>query len=469
MTLVDTHCHLDFEDFDSDREDVIKRASEVGVKYIINIGSSIKGSRRSIELANRYDSIYASVGIHPHDAKELTNGALSELKTLARDKKVVAIGEVGLDYYRDLSPREIQREVFRKFIRLAKETGHPLIIHCRGAKEDLSSVASAWQDLLKILKEELRPPIRGVIHCFPSDEELLKRTLDLGLYVSFTCNITFKNASKLRQLIKELVPMDRLLLETDAPFLAPEGFRGKRNEPSYITYLVSELAEVKGLTKEDIARVTSWNSMRLFGVGQEPPKEAIVYQVRNSLYINLTNRCTDDCVFCVREFTDYVMGHNLHLDKEPTAKEIIEAVGVPTRYDEIVFCGYGEPTLRLDCVIEVAKALRAKGARIRLTTNGHGNLIHKRSIVSDLVGLIDKVSVSLNAESEDVYNKICRPKFGPGTFDKIKQFVVECREALPEVEVTCIDMEGVDIKKCKRLAIEELKVSFRRRRYNVVG
>jgi len=133
-----------------------------------------------------------------------------------------------------------------------------LIIHCR----------EAGCDLLKILKEEIAPPIRGVIHCFPSDEDFLRRVLGLGFYVSFTCNITFKNASKLRQLVKGLVPMDRLLLETDAPFLAPEGFRGKRNEPSYITYLVDELASIKGLTKEDIARVTSWNSKRLFGVGE---------------------------------------------------------------------------------------------------------------------------------------------------------------------------------------------------------
>ena len=151
------------------------------------------------------------------------------------------------------------------------------------------------------------------------------------------------------------------------------------------------------------------------------------------------------------------------------AKEIIEAVGDPRRYDEIVFCGYGEPTLRLDCVIEAAKALKAKGARIRLTTNGHGDLINKRPIVGDLVGLIDRVSVSLNAPDKETYNKICRPVFGPDTFEKVKEFIVECREKLPEVEVTCVDYEGVDIKECERVAADELKVKFRLRRFNVVG
>lgn len=469
MKLVDTHCHLDFADFDADREDVIKRAAEAGVKYIINVASSIEGSRKSVELANKYDSIYASVGIHPHDAKEANDSALAELKDLAKNKKVVAIGEVGLDYYRDLSPRRIQQDVFRRFIGLAKETNLPLIIHCREAQEDSPAGASAKANLLSILREETTPPVNGVVHCFPSDKEFLRDVLDMGLHVSFTCNITFKNASALRQMVKEFMPLDKLLLETDAPFLAPEVFRGKRNEPSYLTYVAEEIAGLKGIAAEDVARVTSWNSKRLFGVGEEAPRSAIVYPIRRSLYINLTNRCTDNCVFCIRDTTDYVMGYNLRLDREPTAKEIIEAVGDPTAYEEIVFCGYGEPTLRLDCIIEVARALKKKGARIRLTTNGHGNLIYNRSIVGDLVGLIDRVSVSLNAPAAEVYSKICRPSFGLRTFEEIKKFIIECRERLPEVEVTCVDMEGIDIKECERLVREELKVQFRPRRYNVVG
>jgi len=163
------------------------------------------------------------------------------------------------------------------------------------------------------------------------------------------------------------------------------------------------------------------------------------------------------------------MGHNLKLSGEPSAREVIDAVGDPKLYDEVVFCGYGEPTLRLDCLLEVAAELKKRGASIRLTTNGHGNLINKRPIVDGLVGLIDRVSVSLNAPDEDTYNRICRPAFGPGTYAEVKKFIAECRDKLPRVEVTCVDYEGVDMKKCEKVAAEELKVSFRPRRHNVVG
>ena len=459
MRLVDTHCHLDFPEFDSDREEVIRRAKDAGIVSIINVASTLEGSKKSVALSGKYDCVYASVGIHPHDARGLNEFTFSELKDLAKKKKVVAIGEVGLDYYRNLSPAGLQQAAFRRFLHLAKETGLPLIIHCRDAREDL----------LKILKKEMAAPVKGVVHCFPADEELPNSILDLGMYVSLTCNLTFKNAAKLREMVKGLVPMDRILVETDAPYLAPEGRRGKRNEPAYMIKVVEEIAKLKGLTPEDVARVTTLNCVRLFGIGKEEAGPAIVYPIRDSLYVNLTNRCTDDCAFCVTKTTDFVMGHNLRLESEPMAKEIIEAVGDPRRYDEIVFCGYGEPTLRLDCVIEAAKALKAKGARIRLTTNGHGDLINKRPIVGDLVGLIDRVSVSLNAPDKETYNKICRPVFGPDTFEKVKEFIVECREKLPEVEVTCVDYEGVDIKECERVAADELKVKFRLRRFNVVG
>ncbi len=256
--LIDTHCHLDFKDFDKDRDDVIKRASAEGIKYIINVGSSLEGSRRASELASKYDCIFASMGIHPHEAGTVSENIISEIRDMAKGEKVVAIGEIGLDYYRNSSPREIQKSVFRKFINLSTDLNLPLIIHNREANDDT----------INILKEEAAGRARGVMHCFSGDEDFLNQCLDIGLSVSFTCNVTFKNAGRLRALIKN-VPMDRFFLETDAPFLAPQAFRGQRNEPSYLKYLAREIAAAKGITEEEVADITSKNAVNFFGLGNK--------------------------------------------------------------------------------------------------------------------------------------------------------------------------------------------------------
>ncbi len=395
--IIDTHCHLDFKDFDPDRELVIDRAKSAGVEKIINVASSIEGTHRSIELAKKYDCIYASLGVHPHEAKTVTDKVISDFKALAKGEKVIAIGEVGLDYYRNLSPKDVQIDAFKKFIKLASELDLPLILHAR----------ESGNEILDILKECSRP-IKGVMHCFSGDAKFLRDCLDLGLYVSFTCNLTFKNAKNLREIAKAL-PVERLLLETDAPFLAPQKFRGKRNEPSYLKYLVDEWARILGLSKDDIERITSHNADKLFGLGLEEASK-IAYEIRDSLYLNITNNCTNLCDFCIRNQTPFVKGHNLKLTREPSVEEILKAIGEPKRYKEIVFCGYGEPTIRLDVIKEISKELKEKGAKIRLVTNGHGDLINLRPIVKGLAGLVDKVSVSLNVDAKDKYNKICKPK-----------------------------------------------------------
>jgi TatD DNase family protein len=289
----------------------------------------------------------------------------------------------------------------------------------------------------------------------------------MGFHISFTCNLTFKNAKKLRELAK-MVPIERVLLETDAPFLAPEGIRGKRNEPAYLTYLVEEWAKITGLSKDDIERITTHNANKLFKLGLDEEKSRIAYRIRDSLYLNITNRCTNNCYFCIRTKDDFVKGHNLKLDREPVMDEILKAIGDPKKYKEIVFCGYGEPTTRLDVVKGVAKNLKAKGAAIRLVTNGHGDLINGRPIVKELVGLIDKASVSLNTDNEDEYNKICKPKFGSPTYKAVLKFIKDCMESGIETEVTCLNLPGVDIEGCKAAAAA-LGASFRQRTYGVTG
>jgi TatD DNase family protein len=258
--FTDTHAHLDLPDFDVDREEVIRRSREEGVKSIINVGSSLKGCFAAVDLASRYENIYASVGIHPHSAGEIDDNGFKQLKGLlpaplgARAKKVVAIGEVGLDFYRNLSPVDTQKELFRKFVDLSVTANLPLIIHSRQAEEET----------LEILKEKARK-LRGVVHCFSGSRDFLRSCLDLGLDISFTCNITYKKSDNLRELVK-LVPEDRLLLETDCPYLSPEGMRGKRNEPVNIKVLAGKIAELRNCSIEEIAAKTTRNAVRLFGL-----------------------------------------------------------------------------------------------------------------------------------------------------------------------------------------------------------
>lgn len=462
--LIDTHCHLDFKDFDNDRDGAIGRAISKGVVRIINVGSSLEGSRRSVDLAKKYDIIYASVGIHPHEADSVTDDAISEVKELAKEKKVVAIGEVGLDYYRNLSPKDKQVEAFKKFIHLAGSLKLPLIIHSREAD----------QDLINILKSEKTKEQSGVIHCFSGDGRFLKECLGLGFSVSFTSNLTFKKAEALREVAKT-VPVERVLLETDAPYLAPEGMRGKRNEPAYLTYLVNEWVKLTCLSKEDIGRITTHNANELFKLNLKEESSKIAYEIRDSLYLNITNECTNNCYFCIRAQTSFVKGHNLKLDKEPTIEEILKTVGDPAKYKEIVFCGCGEPTLRLDVIKAVAKTIKSQYPipntqypKIRLVTNGHGDLINRRPIVKELAGLVDNVSVSLNTDKEDLYNKACSPAFGDITYKAVIGFIRDCVASGIKAEVTCLNLPGVDLKECAAIA-KSLGASFRARVYGVTG
>ncbi len=251
--FIDTHCHLDFPEFDQDRDRVIRRAEAEGVGYIINIGSSLKGSKDSVALAKKYDSVYATVGLHPHEADKFDKKIEDDLRSLAREDKVVAIGEIGLDYFKNYSEAQNQRPQFISLLNLAKDLGLPVVIHSRQAEEDI----------LKTLKSVM--PLKAVVHCFSGDENFLKECLESGFFISFTCNITYKKADNLRRLVK-IVPLERLMLETDAPYLSPEGFRGRRNEPLQVKLLAQEIAAIKETGVEDIARVTSENAKTFFGL-----------------------------------------------------------------------------------------------------------------------------------------------------------------------------------------------------------
>jgi TatD DNase family protein len=252
--LVDTHAHLDFQQFDADRSQVIERATEAEVKAIISIGIDLATSRKNLALAERYDQVYAAAGVHPHDVAAVQEDDLQELFELVQHPRVVAIGEVGLDYYRNLSPMELQRRYFRTFLDWSLETGKPLIIHTREAEEDV----------LRLLREKSRSGWRGVFHCFPGDMHLAEQVMELGFYISFTGVITFKNA-KMAEVARE-APLDRIMVETDCPYMAPVPHRGKRNEPSYVQHVAQKLAELKNLPFASVAEATTANAQHLFGL-----------------------------------------------------------------------------------------------------------------------------------------------------------------------------------------------------------
>ncbi len=250
----DSHAHLDDSQYDRDRREMLMRARDNGISYIVNVGYDIPSSRRSVTLARSYDFIFAAVGIHPHDAADAGKNGLEEIRLLAADTKVVAIGEMGLDYYRNLSPREVQQEVFRKQIRLAAELGKPIIVHDR----------DAHGDVMQILKEEAGTT-GGVMHCFSGSMEMARECLKMGFYISIAGPVTFKNAKKLKEIAAD-VPIDRLLIETDAPYLTPEPYRGKRNESAYVAYVGKTIAELRGIPVEELAQATTSNAKRLFGI-----------------------------------------------------------------------------------------------------------------------------------------------------------------------------------------------------------
>ena len=252
--IFDSHAHYDDESFNEDRENVIKEIRENGVINVLNCGASMEGARDSFKLANKYDFFYAAVGIHPENAYELTEENYEEIKEMTKNPKVRAIGEIGLDYYwKENPPREKQKEVFRKQMELAKELNMPVVIHDR----------DAHGDTLEIMKEFTE--VKGVVHCFSGSVEFARECLKLGYYIGFTGVVTFKNSKKIVEVAKE-VPLDRMLVETDAPYMAPTPNRGKRNRSDYIKFIIEKIAKVKELSVEEVSNATIENAKNLLKI-----------------------------------------------------------------------------------------------------------------------------------------------------------------------------------------------------------
>ena len=461
--MFDSHAHLSTEFFGKEVDAVIARAVDAGVSGIVTVGSGADPAvmTEAVGLARRDPHVWAAIGVHPHEADRAGESVFRSLRELLSEPRVVALGEVGLDFHYDLSARDRQREVFERQVAMAAEVGKPLVIHCR----------EAHAEVLKILAGARLPERPGVIHCFTGDLETARKYIALGFFVSIPGVVTFRNAGALREAVERL-PAERLLAETDSPYLAPVPVRGRRNEPAFLRHTIEAIARLKRLSALDIARITEVNARRLFGIETEEVLEPRwTYPIRDSLYLNLTNRCTLHCTFCGK-FRDFVVkGHNLRIGRDPGVEEVWAAIqsADPTRYREVVFCGYGEPLLRPDVVETLARRLREAGVKwIRINTDGLANLVHGEDVLARLAGLVDELSVSLNAPDAATYARYCRSRYGEDAFRAVLEFLNSARERIPVVTATVVALPGLDIEACRRLA-ERIGVRFRVRPLDDLG
>ena len=451
--FIDTHAHLFYPNFEEDLYQVISRAQESDIDYILVPATDLKTAEQVVELTEKYEMIYGAVGIHPHDTKNWTSSLISKIEKLAKNKKIVAIGEIRLDYYYDFSPKEKQIEAFKAQIELALKLNLPVIIHNRDSDEDV----------MEIIRSYCGTGLKAQFHCFNGSIEDAMELVGMNFMISFTGNITFKKADNLRKILQH-IPPENLLLETDSPFMTPVPHRGKRNEPSYVKYIAEQIAELHKLRLIDIARITSFNAFRTFGIGSKS-ESALTYTLGNSLYINVTNRCNAHCVFCKRKENPILRGYNLGMERseEPDADVYIKEIGNPNEYNEIVFCGYGEPTIRWDVVKDISKYIKVNGGKTRLNTNGHGNIINKKDIIPEMKDLIDIVSISLNTFDRKQYSKLVGLE--TSYFDEMIEFAKKSKPFVEQVVMTIVSIEEVDIERARKITEEEIGAEFRVREF----
>ncbi|MCH9030371.1 MAG: YchF/TatD family DNA exonuclease [Bacteroidetes bacterium] len=451
--LIDTHAHLFYPNFEDDLEEVIQRAEEAGIDFILVPATDLQSAEKVIKRTEQYDMIYGAVGIHPHETKGWNSSLVEEIESLAGHNKIVAVGEIGLDYYYDYSPKEKQIEAFKSQIDLALKLDLPIIVHNRDSDEDMMEIIGSY----------CSSGLKAQFHCFNGSQKDAYELMHMGYMISFTGNITFKKADELREILKN-IRIDQILLETDSPFLTPVPYRGKRNEPANVKFIAEQVAEAHNLSVADVGRITSFNAFRIFGIGSKTPT-SFTYKIGNSLYINITNRCDSHCSFCRRKSDPVLKGYNLGMERseEPDAEDYIKEIGDPAEHEEIIFCGYGEPTIRWDVVKQISRYVKDKGGHTRLNTNGHGSHINKRNIAPEFKGLIDVVSISLNSFNAKQYAELMGIE--TGMFNEMVSFAKNVKSYVEKVIMTIVSVDEVDIAKARKTVEEKIGAEFRARPY----
>jgi TatD DNase family protein len=454
--LVDSHVHLNMREFAGDLDAVVSRARAAGVGEMLQVCYDARSIDETVALTERYPDVYGAIGIHPHDAKTWSPALEAKMRGALAGGKILAAGEMGLDYYRDLSPRETQREVFRREIEIAIEMKKPIVVHSR----------EAFPDVIAILRETGASKVGGIFHAFPGGIEEANQASDLGFLIGIGGTLTYKS-SRLPE-TASAIPSSAFVLETDCPYLPPEPYRGKRNEPMHVSIVRDRLAALRGVEPADIERGAEANYRRLLHRDRRFPP-AVAYTLKGNIYVNVTSSCTNNCGFCLRYRRDnFLYGYNLNLAADPAVPEMTaaaRALAKERRPGEIVFCGYGEPTCRIADVLAAARELRKLGVPLRLDTNGHGNMINRRDVVPELAEVFDAVSVSLNAHDADSYVRLCRPDAGAKAFEAVLDFVRRAAASQMECTVTVLDHPAVNVEASRALVASIPGARFRVRRY----
>jgi TatD DNase family protein len=446
MRLIDTHVHLEDPAFDADCDEVVARARQAGVVAFLNAGSTETANAEALALAQRLPGLHVGIGLHPHEFPRTTLAAVDTLPSQLCQESVVALGEIGLDFHQfpDLPApgREAQLQAFQRQLYWARVFDLPPIVHIREAHaEALAALRAAgpW-------------PGGGVLHCYSGGVAHLEASLSLGFSLGIGGPVTYPRSDDLRAALTQ-APLTRLLLETDAPYLPPQSRRGQRNEPVALAEIAEAVAKSRGLTPDELAERTSSNAERLFRLASEDPG-CWVYDLQGHLYVNLTNRCSADCAFCPRRVSRRVQQYDLTLRREPRAGELLAAIGDARRFSEVVFCGFGEPLLRLATLLAVARGVKAQGVRVRVDTNGHADCLYGRDILPECRGAVDAWSVSLNSLDPQQYQTLVRPASGADTLPAVKSFIRRAVTAGFEVVVTAVELPGVDTARVKQFAVQ---------------
>ncbi|MCK5130564.1 MAG: YchF/TatD family DNA exonuclease [Candidatus Sabulitectum sp.] len=451
MLGFDSHCHLHFNHFDEDLDAVVENSRKAGISHILIPSIDIETAEISADIAEKYN-LYSAAAFHPEHLPEESAEEVEwlALKRVLLRPNTVAVGETGLDYHHCTFKPDKQRRWFRRHTELAEALGYPLVVHSRGAESAV----------LKELPTSLSVPV--ILHCWGGDESLTDIAVSRDFYIGVDGPLTYRKNNKLRRLIPR-IPGDRLLVETDSPFLPPEPFRGRRNEPAYTRFITMGIRELwdGSMSIENTSYILWENAMRAYRLHPENRRADIVYRYGDSLYVNLTSRCQNNCSFCIRRSADGISSYYLKHKEDPAESLVLSTIeAFPIEdFTELVFCGFGEPTLRSDLLMKSARAAGARGVKTRLNTNGLCTSFLSDHQVMRLLHCFDSVSISLNASGTREYNRICLSSV-EDSWEHLMKFIRLAKNTGIDTQLSVVKNSGVDLQRVKALA-ERLQMFLR--------